>query len=98
MPYDVNRSCFSLCIFHWRWPLKQSAISAITHNQSERTISFGVTADEDDEKKGIGGGDHPHTPLRQRQTAGPYSASFDEIAVMSPNASRSILACGRHAQ
>ena len=78
---------------------KQSAISAITHNQSERTISFGVTADEDDEKKGMGGGDHPPSPyVNGRQQALPYSASFDEIAVMSPNASRSILACGRHAQ
>ena len=50
---------------------KQSAISAITHNQSERTISFGVTADEDDEKKGIGGGDHPH-PLTSTAGSRPF--------------------------
>ena len=79
---------------------KQSAISAITHNQSEETISFGVTADEDNEKKGDrrrGSSSSPYVNARQQQAL-PYSASFDEIAVMSPNASRSILACGRRAQ
>ena len=49
--------------------LKQYTISAITHNQFEETISFGVTADEDDGKKGIAGDQPPSPYVNARQQA-----------------------------